>query len=114
MKKQILAIVLLALGSTSAFANVDDSLEQICASQGGVMTSLSQGGTIEFLTDANGVTHKRFSMNDNIVNIDLDSVSDQIKNQIIDSVKFGYDLEMCIASNGKVLPMMGRISTEHK
>lgn len=114
MKKQLLVISLLALGSTSVFANVDDSLEQICGSQGGTMTNLSQGGTIEFLTDGNGVTHQRFSVNDNVINIKLDNVSDQIKHQIIDSVKFGYDLEMCVTSNGKILSMMGRISTEHK
>lgn len=114
MKKQLLVVSLLALGSTSAFANVDNSLELVCASQGGAMTSLSQGGTFEFLTDDNGVTHKRFSMNNNVVNVDLNNVNEAIKEQIIESVKFGYDLEMCVTSDGRILPLLGRISTEHK
>ncbi|UJZ95537.1 hypothetical protein IHC87_18980 [Photobacterium damselae subsp. damselae] len=78
------------------------------------MTNLSQGGTLEFLTDGDGVTHQRFSMNDDVINIELNNVSEQIKNQIIDSVKFGYNLEMCVTSDGRILPMMGRISTESK
>ncbi|AWK84130.1 hypothetical protein [Photobacterium damselae] len=114
MKKQFLLIGLLALGSTSAFANVDNTLEILCSSQGGAMTSLSQGGTVEFLTDGSGVTHQRFSMKDKVVNIELNNLSDQVKSQIIDSVKFGYDLELCMTPEGNVIPMMARISTEHK
>ncbi|HIF9373414.1 TPA: hypothetical protein ACX6RV_001266 [Photobacterium damselae] len=113
MKKQLLLIGLLALGSTSAFANVDNTLEQTCSALGGTLTNLSQGGTLEFLTDSDGVVHKRFSIKDNVVNVDLSKVSEVVKNQIIDSLKYGYNIEMCVTSNGNILPTLGRISTEN-
>ncbi|HIF9544715.1 TPA: hypothetical protein ACX6S8_000877 [Photobacterium damselae] len=113
MKKQLLVISLLALSSTSVFANVDNTLEQTCSALGGTLTNLSQGGTLEFLTDSDGVVHKRFSIKDNIVNIDLNKVSDVVKNQIVDSLKYGYEIEMCVTSDSNILPSLGRISKEN-
>ncbi|UKA23039.1 hypothetical protein IHC92_18910 [Photobacterium damselae subsp. damselae] len=77
MKKLILFIGLFIF--SSAFAAIDDSLEQICSVQGGTLTNLSQGGTLEFLTDSDGVIHRRFSIKNEIVNIDLNKINEVVK-----------------------------------
>ncbi|WP_158134634.1 hypothetical protein [Photobacterium damselae] len=116
MKKQLLVLSLLALTSTS-YANVTDpdALEAICSVQGGMMTNITEGGArMEFLTDANNITHKRFYAIKSGINLDLAEISDDVKELLVDAVKHDLSLEACMTPEDKILSGMMRISTNHK
>ncbi|MHA6615321.1 hypothetical protein [Photobacterium damselae] len=106
MKKYTLALASLMV--VSGFANANSSAELACTTQQGSLVNISSG-KLESLVDANGVNHYWIQKGKRTIVANLDGFSKELKDDVIDSFKSGYNLEMCVNDNDELLPIVSRI-----
>lgn len=106
MKKYTLALASLMV--VSGFANANSGAELACTTQQGSLVNISSG-KLESVVDANGVDHYWIQKGDRTIVANLDGFSKELKDNIIDSFKSGYNLEMCVNGNNELLPIVSRI-----
>ena len=109
--KQVISSALMVLFSFGANASLLDTMNEIChTSTGGEMLNLTQNAQLAFLNDANGDSHKQFLVDGR--SIEFDSLGMAWQQQILDGLKYNYDVVACVSKEGKVFPSLGVLTTE--